>query len=350
MRIGLYDYDFTRRPKKSGLSVELMQLAAYYESKGHFISFMYQDEDKSKYDKIVVYANIYTLNGPFKKYISNFENVEFIGAAFTNWQSLPITNEEIISQPIKTDYYINLLKRFVRDKLITKQRAQNLLNTQWIKLYQNNKPIKIDSILTGDKYYITDNDFLQKEDFDNIFQYLNIYYRYYTFYNSLIITNKQELENFKKLKDARFVGLTGVILFESYEQLEKFIMENLLLLQELAPKLRLALFYDVRNIYDEQFYFNELINSIKKIKILADNNLKFKSAEIKDYSDRLFIKELVDAFIDFSLLTQECYYEAFLFKYKHSTRILHDFYLLLNRRPELYYWFKLRIKRSELNE
>ena len=350
MKIGLYDYDFIRRPKKSALSVELMQLAAYYESKGHFINFLHCSDEIGEYDKVIIYANNYTLNGTFKKDISNFDNIEFIGGAFSNWKTLPITNNEIISQPIKTNYYINLLKYLVKENLITKERAKKLLNTKWVKLYQNNKLIKIESILTGDKYYITDNDFLQKEDFEEAFQYLNIYYRYYIFYNPLIITNRQELENFKKLKDSRFIKLNGVILINDYNELENFIKENLLLLQELAPKLRLALFYDIRNIYDEQFYFDELINSVKKIKLIVDNNLKFKDAVVRDYSDKFFIKELVNVFIIFSSLRQECYYETFLFKFRNNVDLLHNFYLLLNRRPELYYWFKLRIKRSELNE
>ena len=98
MIIGLYDYDFNYRPRKFGFSVELMQLASYYEANHHTVKFLQKEEISYPCDKTIVYSRYSKISK--KHYISTrlLRNIEFIGPAFTNGVELPIGVPEITQQ------------------------------------------------------------------------------------------------------------------------------------------------------------------------------------------------------------------------------------------------------------
>ena len=203
MKIGLVDYDFIRLPEQYGLSVELMQLASYYESKNQQIFFLDDVKDMKKCDKVIIYAANLTFNLEYYLEVQTLSNVEYIGPIFYNWQSFTISNNEITSQPINTKYYKYILKKFLTEERIDEKRYNKLINSQWRRIF-NPDIIGADSLLTGEYFFITDNNFLNRDEIEPLLRKMAIYNKYFYFCNYLLISNTKELERFKKIVEYSF--------------------------------------------------------------------------------------------------------------------------------------------------
>lgn len=341
MKIGLYDYDFVAAPKTHCLSVEIMQMASYYESQGHVVELLDETSDIFQFDKVFLYARKLTLGIAFKQYLSQHPNIELFGPTFTNWRDLGIDLEEITMQPILTKYYKKVLSNKVKNGQLTLENAKKLWNTKWIKLY-NNKLINLETILTGDKYIIEDDDILEKDDFDYVYQHLLIYPRYYHFIYPLLIHNTTELERFNKLYEGNIKNLHGIILIDSNEEFFTFIEQNIELIKKLATRLRIALFYNSQNSYSGAYYKEALKSMITRLNWLYLKKIYVCGVEIKTYTNIYFEEYLLNTFKQYPRYKINIY-NSYLRDNRDSYLRQRDLYKFLNRNPEFYHWFKIPI-------
>lgn len=347
MRIGLVDYDFIEIPQSKTLNVELMKIGNYYESYGHEVKAVTPLDNIFSYDKLIIGSSRIGNITKIKK-IELHPNKEFIGPGFNNWNYIPTGIQEVDYGKVNNKYYKDLYNYNLNNYRI--KNLNKVFDKKWIRLFPNNSPIELKTILTGEKYNIVDTYIFDKENWEETLLNLSIYYKYYTFVYPQIVRNTQDLNNFIKMLKFKFINLKCAILIQDFEEFKQFCSENKDKLNKYATSIYYVIGYDKNNIYSEQFYLEEVINTLRKIKLLNDEGIIVKHEGLRiDYSKHYFTSQVFEAlkiFIVTNKNNNQTFHQVFLMKNRRDTRVIQKYYHFMNAKQEYYYLFSRKFKKE----
>ena len=347
MRVGLVDYDFVERPQLKTLNVELMKIARYYESYGHEVKVVTPLDNIYSFDKLIICSSRIGILTKLKN-TDLHPNKEYVGPAFNNWNYIPTGVDEIDYGEISPNYYADLYN--YTKKYVGTKNLQKTFQKKWIRLFPNKKSISLQQVLTGEKFNIVDNYIFDKENWEEVIANLGIYYKYYTFVYPQIVRSTEDFKNFLKMLSYKFTNLKCVILIQDFEEFKKFCLENKDELNKYAGAILYAVGYDKTNMYGEDFYLNETINVLKKIKFLNDEGITvLKPAYRIDYSKFIFtsaIFECLKMYIVTKVNNSQTFHQTFLARSRSDTRMIQKYYHFMNSKPEYYYLFSRKFKRQ----
>lgn len=346
MRVGLIDYDFLERPKRKILNVELMKIANYYEEHGHEVYALTPQDNIFAYDKLIIGS---TVIGNLRK-IKNIElhpNKEYIGMAFNNWNFVPTGIEEIDYGKINLTCYNNLIN-YGKNYLGIK-KIEDFYNRKWIRLFPNEKPIELKNILTGEKFNIVDTYIFDKDNWEELLLKMSIYYKYYRFVYPQIVKNTNDLNNFIKMLNYKFINLTCIIMINDYEEFCSFCLENKEKLNRYATRIRYVIGFDKTNIYSENFYLNDIINTLKKITFLNDKGIIVKRTAMQiDYSKFFFTSSMFNVlkiYFKTSYNNSQTFHQCALSLNRKRTEFIKHYYHFMNTKQQYYYLFSRKFSR-----
>lgn len=350
MKIGLYDYDLCTRPKTKKLNVEIMKLGSYYESRGCQVDVLSPEDNIFYYDKIIVVTNVLKPNeSEMKKFLSH-PNIEFFGPSMNNGKFVSFDNKEIDYIEPQFKFYNNLLKYFYKKGIYKAEDIAELKNKKFVRVFPGASAINIDKVMTGEKIYLVDNYIFDKNNWEETLKYLAIFNRYFVFVNNQNIYNIEDLKNFKKMLDYKFIGLKGIIKIDGIEELKEFLKEGKEILDEITPsRFVWEMAYNKDNNYNEQFYKREFYNTLLKAQIFNENNIEIIETTFLDCTKFEFTLTIFTLLKDW-ILTRKCTKESFneyIFRLakKKKTR---DLYLkFLEANPEYKSLINIIYKREE---
>ncbi len=338
MKIGFVDVDLMTSPYLKRLNVELMKLANYYEQQGHTVEVLHPQSYIYDYDKLCIFCDERTPDSMYKKH----PNIDYYGEYYNNKQYVPFSNDEINYG--KTNYrtYDNLLKYFLITNVYTEKDIIKIKNTKWIRMYPNQKPIDIYEILTGDMVCLSDNNLVQRDNMQEIARKLSIYHYNIVFTHSQRITNQEDLDNFMFLKKINFGGLNAILLFEDVDKFKGFVADNYETLHQIQAHLYLNIAFNKNNLYTEDFYVMDLLNTFKKLAILTKYGVICNGANLTLYSNKQLT---ITVYYALEKWMKNGYFAQHSFIWFVSQRnhiapgILKALRSFLSKRPEYHHWF-----------
>lgn len=347
MRVGLVDYDFIEWPQFKTVNVELMKIGNYYESYGHEVRAVTPLDNIYSFDKLIIGSSrIGTLTKI--RGVDLHPNKEFVGPAFNNWNYIPTNIPEIDYGQVNYKYYKDLYNYNLANRKV--KNLNKIFNKQWIRLFPNNSPIELKTILTGEKYNIVDTYIFDKENWEKTLLNLSIYYKYYTFVYPQIVRNTEDFNNFIKMLSFKFINLKCAILIQDFEEFKQFCLENKDNLNKYAASIFYVIGYDKNNIYSEQFYLEEVINTLKKIKFLNDEGIEVKNQACRiDYSKHFFTSQMFECLKMFMVTrnnNNRTFHQTFLIKNRKDTRVIQKYYHFMNTKQQYYYLFSRKFKKE----
>ena len=337
MKIGIIDYDLWKRPKSKIFNVEAMKLGTYYEERDCQVDILSPDDDIFLYDKIIFIANNNYASKTERKPFLQHPNISFIGEAFNNGKYVPFNNNEINYNKPQNKFYNNYLKYCFKKKIYTEDDITKMKNKTFVRLFPGASAVDIDKIMTGEKMYVVDTYFFDRENWEETIKYLAVFNRYFSFVNPQTIKNIDDLRNFKKLIDYGFIGLIGKIRIEKMEDFNYFIKEGKDILTQLAPNRFIwEIAYNESNNYTEKFYAQEFYNSLLRVKILNENNIEIHDCAFEDYSNFEFTDTIFRALKNWSR-TRNCTiysFNEYIFKFVKKKRMKDLYLMFLQKHPE----------------
>lgn len=346
MRIGLVDYDFLERPSWKTVNVELAKIGNYYESYGHEVRAVTPLDNIFSFDKLIIGSSRIGLFTKMKG-IETHPNREYVGPAFNNWNYIPTGIKEIDYGLPNFKYYKDLYN-FNKQKYDIKN-FNKMFDKQWIRLYPNNSPIELKTILTGEKYNIVDTYIFDKENWEKTLLSLSIYYKYYTFIYPQVVRNSEDFNNFIKMLGFKFINLKCAILIEDLEKFKQFCRENKANLNKYSASIIYVIGYDEDGKYNEDFYLKDIENTFNKIKCLNEEGIVVKHSMRLDYSPFYFtslIYEDMRLYMPTTVNNKKTFHQLFLIKNRRDTRAIKNYYHLMNTKPQYYYWFSRKFKKE----
>lgn len=281
MKIGLVDVDMLESPKTNQPKVDLMKLGVYYRKKGHQVETLHNKSVPYDYDMLCIFSNNHVVPSKFLKH----PNVNMYGEYFTNRFFVPFGNKEIDYEEADYKIYDNLLRHDFLEKTINEKRVQKIKETKWIRLYPNEEPIDIYTILTGDYVQLADIYFFDKPNWRELVKKLAIYAPKISFSRSLIIRNQEDFDNFKILASYGFVNCKAVIL-ANYNNFKTLVIDNQEFIRNNDTKFVYNIAYDPNNLYGEMFYLEELENIFNKAKLLSKLGIVVGETDMICYSTK----------------------------------------------------------------
>lgn len=338
MKIGFVDVDLMTSPYLKRLNVELMKLANYYKKQGHTVEVLHPQSYIFDYDKLCIFCDE---RKPKEKYRQH-PNVDYYGEYYNNKQYVPFSNDRINYEETNYRIYDNLLKYFLLSNIYNEKDILKIKNTKWIRLCPSKAPIDIYEVLTGENIAISDSNMLQRADLREFATKLSIYYYRINFTHLQRITNQEDLDNFMFLKSLNFGGLNAILLFEEVDTFKEFIANNYETLRKIQTHLYFAIGYNKNNLYTEDFYLMDLMNTFKKLSILTKYQIICHGVNLACYSTKPLTEMVyfvMEAWIVSGLYTQRALYPYFTsrhYVYQEEKNFLKSF---LNKKPEYAKWF-----------
>ena len=337
MRIGLMDYDLYTRPRIKRLNVEVMKLGTYYEEKGHSVEVLSPESIIFNYDKII-FITTSTINKYIKEKFLQHPNIDFVGSGVNNGFYKPFDNDKINYAKPQFKFYNNLLKYFYKKSIYTEKDIEKLKEMTLVRIYPNKKAIDINSVLTGDKIYITDNYIYNYSDWEKTIQYLAIYNRYFAFVYPQIITNKEDLIKFKKLFDYNFISTRGIIKIESIEETEQLITECKDIFKEIPPTTFIwEIGFNKNNDYSEKFYVQSFYETLLKAKKFDENNITIYEATYADHTNFIFtatIFNTLKSWMRTRINTKYSFNEYIFIELRNKSRLISLYLTFVEKHPE----------------
>lgn len=333
MKIGLVDTELTVLHKERTLNVELMKLGTYYQSIGHEVEALTEKSNPYDYDKLVIFA---TSCAPLKRFLHH-PNTDFYGEYYHNKIYVPFYEDKIDYGEYSFKIYNSLLKYNFLKKIYKEEDIKMFKDAQWVRLYPNNEPIDVYSILTGEKTRIVDNYFFDKKEWKTIIKNIAIYASRTYFMKPIIIRNSQDLDNFIWMRQFNFGALKGLILISGYENFEKFCLENQVKLQQYSNVLIYNIGYNDNNLYSENFYLLELEQIFKRAELLNKLCIRCVNTEMTLYSGKVLTFEIYHSLLSWFVshrCTSIAFRPYFIMTHKNNPDVQRFFRNFISAKPE----------------
>lgn len=295
MRIGIIDYDLYERPKLKRLNPEVMKIGKYYEDRGFQVEVLSPADNILNYDKIIFICNY--LNFIYRKFLYH-PDVEFYGLYFNNIDYKPFFIKDIDYNETDNKIYNNYLKYLFVNKIYNKKDIEKIRENSYVRIFPNEEPINIDSLLRGQKIYVSDNNFYNHNNWKQIATKMSVYKRYFSFVYPQIIKNTQDFLSFIELLQYEIVNTRGMIEIEDLENFNSFIKENKENLIKYSSKLEWRIGYNKNNNYSEKFFLKELENTFKKIEFLHREEIPVKKGKFFSYTKFSLTDQVYEALVE----------------------------------------------------
>ena len=334
MKIGVIDYDLYKKPQVKRLNADAMKVCNYYQEKGCEVAILSPADNIFHWDKIIFFVEKIYPNLKEQGAFQQHPNIDFAGTAYSNGYYIPFNNEEINYSKIQTNFYNNILKYYYKTKVLTLDTIKQIKGN-YTRIYPTERNINLDSIMTGEKYYLMDNYIYNYNNWQDTVKYLSIFNRNFFFLFPQLIESENDLQKFTQLTSYQLANTRGLIRISNLDEYKSFINNNCEILKQNNAKLFYDFAFDKNNIYSEKFYKQMFCNSFSLLELLLSKGIKAHFTFVP-YSNYIFTQELLHVFSTWI----NTYFDMYSFnEYVYRLRkrlILHkQFTYLIAHNPEL---------------